>query len=53
MIPFAMVVSDKFRESVSKMALAERHQSIETFPFNRADEARRGRSRSVPDTASG
>ena len=39
MIPFAMIVSDKFRDSLSKMALAERNQPIETFPFNRADEA--------------
>ena len=39
MIPFAMIVSDKLGDSLSKMALAERNQSIETLPFDRADEA--------------
>jgi hypothetical protein len=39
MIPFAMIVGDKLRGGSSKMALAQRDQPIETFLFNRADEA--------------
>jgi hypothetical protein len=31
MIPFAMIVDDKFRDGSSKMALAERDQPVETF----------------------
>jgi len=34
MITFAMIVSDKLRDSLSKMALAEGNQSIETLPFD-------------------
>ena len=39
MIPLAMIVGDKFGDGPSKMALAERNQPIETFLFDRADEA--------------
>ena len=35
MIPLVMVVIDEFREGPSKMALAQRHQTIETLVFDR------------------
>ena len=38
MIPLAMVVGDKFRDSPSMMALAERNQAVQTLLFDRADE---------------
>jgi len=53
-IPFAMIMGDKLRDSPSKMALAERNQPTETFLFDRCGRSvRRGRSRSAPETASG
>ena len=38
MIPLAMIMGDKFRDSPSMMALAERNQAVQTFLFDRADE---------------
>jgi hypothetical protein len=37
-IALAMIMSDKFRDSASMMALTERNQTIQTFFFDRADE---------------
>ena len=39
MIPFAMIVGDKLRDRLSKVAVAERNQAVETFLFDRAHEA--------------
>jgi hypothetical protein len=38
MIPLAMIMGDKFRDSPSMMALPERNQAVQTFLFDRADE---------------
>ena len=38
MIPLAMVVRDKFRDSPSMMALTTGNQAVQTFLFDRADE---------------
>ena len=38
MISLAMVVSDKFRDSPSLMALTQRNQAVQTLLFDRADE---------------
>ena len=38
MIPLAMVVGDKFRDSPSMMALTTGNQAVQTFLFDRADE---------------
>ena len=38
MIPLAMIVGDKFRDSPSMMALTTGNQAVQTFLFDRADE---------------
>jgi hypothetical protein len=41
MISFAMIMFDKLRDGVSKVALADRNDPIEAFVFNRSDETHR------------
>lgn len=38
-VPFAMIVGHKLSDGLTKMALAERNQAIETFLIDRADDA--------------